>query len=81
MSSRMSAAFHAVKLVHPTSDDNSAGSILLDSPSKEAAQRKNMHPPPAFGSSPNLESPALEAKKLDEQDGDNSVHANSRYFR
>ncbi|KAJ6765846.1 SERINE/THREONINE-PROTEIN KINASE TNNI3K-RELATED [Salix purpurea] len=67
--------------VHPTSDDNSADSSLLDSPSKEAAQRKNMHPPPAFGSSPNLESLALEAKKLDEQDGDNSVHANSRYFR
>uniref|UniRef100_A0A6N2LJ57 ACT domain-containing protein n=1 Tax=Salix viminalis TaxID=40686 RepID=A0A6N2LJ57_SALVM len=67
--------------VHPTSDDNSADSSLLDSPSKEAAQRKNMHPPPAFGSSPNLESLALEAKKLDEQDGDNSVHANSSYFR
>lgn len=26
--------------VHPTSDDNSADSSLLDSPSKEAAQRK-----------------------------------------
>ncbi|KAJ6937211.1 hypothetical protein NC652_011766 [Populus alba x Populus x berolinensis] len=27
-----------------------ADSSLQDSPSKEAAQRKNMHPPPAFGS-------------------------------
>ncbi|CAK7329436.1 unnamed protein product [Dovyalis caffra] len=67
--------------VHPTSDENSADSILPDSPSKEAAQRKSMHPPPAFGSSPNLEALALEANKFDDQDGDHSVHANSKFFR
>ncbi|KAH8510464.1 hypothetical protein H0E87_008138 [Populus deltoides] len=67
--------------VHPTSDDNSADSSLQDSPSKEAAQRKNMHPPPAFGSSPNLEALALEANKFDDQDGDNSVCADSKFFR
>ncbi|KAL9391238.1 hypothetical protein Peur_015158 [Populus x canadensis] len=67
--------------VHPTSDDNSADSSLQDSPSKEAVQRKNMHPPPAFGSSPNLEALALEANKFDDQDGDNSVCADSKFFR
>ncbi|XP_061958006.1 serine/threonine-protein kinase STY46-like isoform X2 [Populus nigra] len=67
--------------VHPTSDDNSADFILPDSPSKEAAQRKSIHPPPAFGSSPNLEALALEANKFDDQDGDNSVHANSKFFK
>ncbi|XP_052308133.1 serine/threonine-protein kinase STY46 isoform X11 [Populus trichocarpa] len=67
--------------VHPTSDDNSVDSSLQDSPSKEAAQRKNMHPPPAFGSSPNLEALALEANKFDDQDGDNSVCADSKFFR
>ncbi|KAL9354196.1 hypothetical protein Peur_052166 [Populus x canadensis] len=67
--------------VHPTSDDNSADSSLQDSPRKEAAQRKNMHPPPAFGSSPNLEALALEANKFDDQDGDNSVCADSKFFR
>ncbi|KAJ6927491.1 serine/threonine-protein kinaseY46-like isoform X2 [Populus alba x Populus x berolinensis] len=70
--------------VHPTSDDNFADSTSLqDSPSKEAAQRKNMHPPPAFGSSPNLEALALalEANKFDDQDGYNSVCADSKFFR
>ncbi|KAG6778019.1 hypothetical protein POTOM_017863 [Populus tomentosa] len=68
--------------VHPTSDDNSADSSLdQDFPNKEAAQRKNMHPPPAFGSSPNLEALALEANKFDDQDGDNSVCADSKFFR
>ncbi|XP_011014813.1 PREDICTED: serine/threonine-protein kinase TNNI3K-like isoform X2 [Populus euphratica] len=67
--------------VHPTSDDNSADSSLQDSPCKEGAQRKIMHPPPAFGSSPNLEALALEANKFDDQDGDNSVCADSKFFR
>ncbi|XP_034897845.1 serine/threonine-protein kinase STY46 isoform X1 [Populus alba] len=67
--------------VHPTSDDNFADSSLQDSPSKEAAQRKNIHPPPAFGSSPNLEALALEANKFEDQDGYNSVCADSKFFR
>jgi hypothetical protein len=41
----------------------------------------SIHPPPAFGSSPNLEALALEANKFDDQDGDNSVHANSKFFK
>uniref|UniRef100_A0A6N2L6G8 non-specific serine/threonine protein kinase n=1 Tax=Salix viminalis TaxID=40686 RepID=A0A6N2L6G8_SALVM len=67
--------------VHPTSDDNSADFILPDSPSKEAAKRKSIHPPPAFGSSPNLEALALEANQFDDKDGDNSVHANSKFLK
>lgn len=41
----------------------------------------SIHPPPAFGSSPNLEALALEASKSLAKDGDNSVHANAQYSR
>lgn len=41
----------------------------------------SIHPPPAFGSSPNLEALALEATKYENDDGDNSVHANSMFSR
>ncbi|TXG64950.1 hypothetical protein EZV62_011944 [Acer yangbiense] len=70
--------------VHPTSDKNSADSIPLDSPRKEASQglRQSIHPPPAFGSSPNLEALAIEANKSqDLDDGENSVHANAQFSR
>ncbi|KAK2665653.1 hypothetical protein Ddye_004227 [Dipteronia dyeriana] len=70
--------------VHPTSDRNSADSIPLDSPRKEASQgsRQSIHPPPAFGSSPNLEALAIEANKCqDLDDGENSVHANAQFSR
>ncbi|CAN0845694.1 Serine/threonine-protein kinase STY46 [Linum grandiflorum] len=40
-----------------------------------------MHPPPAFGSSHNLEALALEEHDSDSQDGDHSVHANSKFSR
>ncbi|XP_065865589.1 serine/threonine-protein kinase STY46-like isoform X2 [Euphorbia lathyris] len=74
-----------VKLVqvHPIYDGNLANSDLSDSPSKRASQssRKSIHPPPAFGSSPNLEALALEANKSENEDGDNSVHANSKFSR
>ncbi|KAJ9189494.1 hypothetical protein P3X46_000779 [Hevea brasiliensis] len=69
--------------VHSVSDGNLAASKLSDSPHKGDAQnsRKSIHPPPAFGSSPNLEALALEATKYENDDGDNSVHANSKFSR
>ncbi|KDP26301.1 hypothetical protein JCGZ_22286 [Jatropha curcas] len=69
--------------VHPVSDGNSADSNLSESPCKGTAQstRKSIHPPPAFGSSPNLEALALEASKSEKEDGDHSVHANSKFPR
>ncbi|KAL5788926.1 hypothetical protein ACOSP7_005875 [Xanthoceras sorbifolium] len=69
--------------VQPISDRNSADSIPLDSPRKEATQglRQSIHPPPAFGSSPNLEALAIEASKSQDLDGDNSVHANAQLSR
>lgn len=38
----------------------------------------SIHPPPAFGSSPNLEALALEANDSDDQEEEGSVHANSQ---
>ncbi|KAJ4851539.1 Serine/threonine-protein kinase sty46 [Turnera subulata] len=72
--------------VHPASDGNSADSGLPDSVDKETAQssRQSIHPPPAFGSSPNLEALALGANNFEEDDGedsDNSVHANTKFSR
>ncbi|KAF8013418.1 hypothetical protein BT93_I1311 [Corymbia citriodora subsp. variegata] len=46
-----------------------------------SSRQSNIHPPPAFGSSPNLEALALEASKSLAKDGDNSVHANAQYSR
>ncbi|KAK9944258.1 hypothetical protein M0R45_009832 [Rubus argutus] len=70
--------------VHPTSDGNSADYVKSESLGKDAAQspklssRQSIHPPPAFGSSPNLEALALESNKSHDQDYEHSVHANSR---
>lgn len=41
----------------------------------------SVHPPPAFGSSPNLEALALEANKSDDQDEEHSVDANTQFAR
>lgn len=41
----------------------------------------SMHPPPAFGSSPNLEALAIEANNSHDLDGDSSVHANAQFSR
>ncbi|KAK3218615.1 hypothetical protein Dsin_012585 [Dipteronia sinensis] len=59
--------------VHPTSDRNSADPIPLDSPRKEATHglRQSIHPPPVFGSSPNLEALAIEANKSQDLGGEN----------
>ncbi|KAI8022243.1 Serine/threonine-protein kinase STY46 [Camellia lanceoleosa] len=56
--------------VPPISDGNTADSNHSSSPTKEVAQ--SIHPPPAFGSSPNLEALALEANKSQVQDGDSA---------
>ncbi|KAH7518346.1 hypothetical protein FEM48_Zijuj09G0162000 [Ziziphus jujuba var. spinosa] len=74
--------------VHPISDGSSANSHHSGSPSKKVAKSSPMypgklsvHPPPAFGSSPNLEALALEANKVDDQDEEHSVHAHAKFSR
>ncbi|KAF5727309.1 putative Homeodomain-like superfamily protein [Tripterygium wilfordii] len=50
--------------------------MLLDLPTEESRQPKSrlsVHPPPAFGSSPNLGALVLEANKSEEQDGDRLI--------
>ncbi|KAK3015156.1 hypothetical protein RJ639_005302 [Escallonia herrerae] len=41
----------------------------------------SIHPPPAFGSSPNLEALALDANKSQIQDGESAVHAITKFSR
>ncbi|XP_059653902.1 serine/threonine-protein kinase STY46-like [Cornus florida] len=65
--------------VPPVSDGNTADSVHSSSSRNEVAQ--SIHPPPAFGSSPNLEALALETNKSQDQDWDSAVHAHSRFFR
>ncbi|KAL2459932.1 ACT-like protein tyrosine kinase family protein [Abeliophyllum distichum] len=67
-----------VRLVQvvPSWDGNSADSVNSRSPRKGS-----IHPPPAFGSSPNLEALALEASKSEIQDGDIAVNAGSKFAR
>lgn len=43
--------------------------------------RQSIHPPPAFGSSPNLEALALEANNAQDLEVDQSVHARTQFFR
>ncbi|KAL0726266.1 hypothetical protein Bca4012_022359 [Brassica carinata] len=52
----------------------------ISSTDETSPTRKSIHPPPAFGSSPNLEALALAAAH-DDDDGDNSVRNNSLYSR
>lgn len=74
--------------VHSTSDGNSTASAHSDFPGGEAAHnaisyssRQSIHPPPAFGSSPNLEALALEAEKNHDPDEEHSVHANAQFYQ
>ncbi|XVE93924.1 hypothetical protein REPUB_Repub01dG0236000 [Reevesia pubescens] len=74
--------------VQSISDGFLADSTLSNPVCEESAQsspkhssRQSIHPPPAFGSSPNLEALALEANKSHDQDGDSSVHVDSHFFR
>ncbi|KAG6502886.1 hypothetical protein ZIOFF_035175 [Zingiber officinale] len=75
----------AVRLVQVSPDPDQNKDVNSDSnvPKIEDGQstssyfRQSVHPPPAFGSSPNLEALALEATRQDAQDGnsvDNSSH-------
>ncbi|TYJ47596.1 hypothetical protein E1A91_A01G001800v1 [Gossypium mustelinum] len=59
--------------VQSTSDGNSPSEESAQSSTK-LSNRQIIHPPPAFGSSPNLGS-------LADQDGDNSEHGNSHFSR
>ncbi|KAK1322125.1 Serine/threonine-protein kinase HT1 [Acorus calamus] len=63
--------------VTPVHDENSAGESPTSSAGKELAQssRRSIHPPPAFGSSPNLEALAIEAGKSHVQDEDTESNA------
>ncbi|XP_022896680.1 serine/threonine-protein kinase STY46-like isoform X1 [Olea europaea var. sylvestris] len=67
-----------VRLVQfvPSSDGNPADSVHSLSPRKGS-----IHPPPAFGSSPNLEALALEVSKSEIQDGGIAVNAGSKFPR
>ncbi|XP_019451966.1 PREDICTED: serine/threonine-protein kinase STY46-like isoform X2 [Lupinus angustifolius] len=74
--------------VHPISDGNSNDSVLSDDPGKESDQsssnfsrRQGLHPPPAFGSSPNLEALTLEANNSEDMEEEQSVHASAQYSR
>ncbi|KAF3509090.1 hypothetical protein F2Q69_00008505 [Brassica cretica] len=69
--------------VQPPTGNISADSTALDSLTTnepdQASTRKSIHPPPAFGSSPNLEALALASTiSLDEEEGGTSVPNNSR---
>ncbi|XP_058098391.1 serine/threonine-protein kinase STY46-like isoform X2 [Magnolia sinica] len=74
--------------VPPVGDGNPVDFIPSNSPRKEDPQsssnylvKQSIHPPPAFGSSPNLEALALEASKPNVQDGDSAVNGNPLFAR
>ncbi|XP_019441703.1 PREDICTED: serine/threonine-protein kinase STY46-like isoform X2 [Lupinus angustifolius] len=74
--------------VHPISSGNSADSVLSDAPgnasghsSSQFSNRQGLHPPPAFGSSHNLEALALEANKSEDMEEEQSVHDSANYSR
>ncbi|XP_010066311.2 serine/threonine-protein kinase STY46 [Eucalyptus grandis] len=66
-----------------TTDSVHSGSTIKseDVSSTCYSSRLSIHPPPAFGSSPNLELLALEGSESLTKDGDNSVHANAQFSR
>lgn len=64
--------------VSPASSGHTDDSIHSSSPKKEVVQ--SIHPPPAFGSSPNLEALAIEANK-NVQDGDSATNACAKFFQ
>ncbi|KAK8360429.1 hypothetical protein V6Z12_A04G163600 [Gossypium hirsutum] len=77
-----------VRLVQVQSTSDGADSTLSNPLCEESAQnspkysnRQSIHPPPAFGSSPNLEALALEANKSKDQDGDSSLLDSSHLSR
>ncbi|XP_052478757.1 uncharacterized protein LOC105778061 isoform X1 [Gossypium raimondii] len=80
--------FCPFRLSNVQSTSDGADSTLSNPLCEESAQnsskysnRQSIHPPPAFGSSPNLESLALEANKSKDQDGDSSLLDSSHLSR
>ncbi|GAB4853115.1 Serine/threonine-protein kinase sty46 [Ancistrocladus abbreviatus] len=74
--------------VHPPSDVTHVDSVDPNCPNNIAGQpsstyfaRQSNHPPPAFGSSPNLEALALEGNKQHDRDENSDANASSRFFR
>nr|GLL28399.1 serine/threonine-protein kinase STY46-like isoform X2 [Ipomoea trifida] len=65
--------------VAPVSDVNSLESVCLNSPEKEVT--RSIHPPPSFGSSPNLEALALEASKSQVQEGNTTLQPSAKLSR
>lgn len=70
--------------VHPVFNGNSIDSVHSDASMKEDAQssyhsgRQGIHPPPTFGSSPNLETFSLQANK---EDGDAAMSERPAFHR
>ncbi|KAL2254915.1 UNVERIFIED_CONTAM: Serine/threonine-protein kinase STY46 [Sesamum indicum] len=62
--------------VAPVPDGNSGDSVH-----SRSTRRGSIHPPPAFGSSPNLEALALETSKSEVQEGDSAVDAGAKFSR
>ncbi|XP_023553631.1 serine/threonine-protein kinase STY46-like isoform X1 [Cucurbita pepo subsp. pepo] len=52
-----------------------------DHNSANCLSKQSIHPPPAFGSSPNLEALALEANNAQDLEVDHSVHARTQFSR
>lgn len=84
---RPSIEVHLVQL-HPSFDGNSADSFQPYAPGVDSGQssskyssKQGIHPPPAFGSSPNLEALALEENDSDDLEEEQSVHASVQYSR
>ncbi|GAU18057.1 hypothetical protein TSUD_51680 [Trifolium subterraneum] len=74
--------------LHSTSDENTAESFQSYAPGEDSVQssskyssRQGIHPPPAFGSSPNLEALALEENDSDGLEEERSLHDSEQYTR
>ncbi|KAI5401741.1 Serine/threonine-protein kinase sty46, variant 2 [Lathyrus oleraceus] len=84
---RPSIEVHLVQL-HPSCDGNSADSFQSYAPGIDSGQsspkysnRQGVLPPPAFGSSPNLEALALEENDSEDLEEERFVHASVQYSR
>ncbi|RWR90653.1 Protein kinase domain-containing protein [Cinnamomum micranthum f. kanehirae] len=74
--------------VPPLSDGNGVETFPSNSSREEDTHsssshlnKQSIHPPPTFGSSPNLEALALEANKTVVEDGDSAVHSKPKFSR
>ncbi|XAR59870.1 Dual-specificity kinase [Bertholletia excelsa] len=71
-----------IRVVQVTSISDGDTAAVAHSSSPRSKGLQSIHPPPAFGSSPNLEALALEASKSQDQDGDNAVpHPQLPHYR